>query len=193
MSTPRPERRPVDRRTFLTATGSLAALTLAGCGGGAGAGTTTPGGHTKPAAVPEADLYRRALGTGFFRGGERDTIQTFGEQEQGHVDVLTQLLSKAHGRASGSPQTTIALDDREGTLGALLRLENLAASAYLGQLHRVKDRNVLAVLQSIHTVEGRHGATLALILGKPITPTGAFAQPENMASVLQVVDNVYLA
>ena len=52
---------------------------------------------------------------------------------------------------------------------------------------------MLAVLQSIHTVEGRHGATLALILGKPITPTGAFARPENMATVLQVVDNVYLA
>lgn len=216
MSRTRPERRPVDRRTFLTATGSLAALTLAGCGGGGGGASTTTGARTTRASAPDAglpgapddpatlayvlklaqvesDLYRRALGTGFFRGGERDTLQAFGEQEDEHVATLSEQLRAAHGRVPAAPQTTLALPDRETTLGLLLRIENLAAAAYLGQLHRIKSRDVLATLQSIHTVEGRHAAALAMILGKPITPNGAFARPENMATVLQVVDGVYLA
>jgi rubrerythrin len=199
----------VHRRAFLAAAGTLA---LAGCGGGGsdddskskttatGGGEGLPGEPDDAATLRyaltfeqvQADLYRRAEATDFFKGAEREMIRTFAEQETAHVDALTDALRKAGGRPEPAPSTKLPLDDRETVLATALRLENLGASAYLGQLARIADKDVLALLVSIHSVEARHAATLSLALGKPVTPTGAFAKPENMASVLRVAD-LYLA
>jgi len=195
----------VHRRAFLAAAGSLA---LAGCGGGSSdqktTATTTAGGATE--GLPgepddaatlryaltlehvEADLYRQAAATDFFKGSERELIRTFAEQETAHVDALTEALRKAGGRPEPAPETKLPLSDRQTVLATALRLENLGAAAYLGQLARIADRDILATLVSIHSVEARHAATLSLMLGKPVTPTGAFAKPENMATVLRVAD-----
>jgi len=72
-------------------------------------------------------------------------------------------------------------------LQALQRLEDLGAAAYLGVMSRIADREILQAALSIHSVEARHATTFNTILGKDITPTGAFAQPASMEEVLPVV------
>ena len=66
-------------------------------------------------------------------------------------------------------------------------MENLGASAYLGQAGRIKDKKVLAAALSIHTVEGRHAAALNSVIGKSITPDGSFALPASADKVLKEV------
>ena len=72
-------------------------------------------------------------------------------------------------------------------------LENLAAAAYLGQINRIQDRNLLATLLAIHTVEGRQAAAMNRLAGRGFslgtgalegaTPDGAFAEPMDMKTV----------
>jgi len=66
-------------------------------------------------------------------------------------------------------------------------VENLGASAYLGQAGNIKSPEILAAALAIHTIEARHAATLNLLLKKSPTPDGAFAKPMSMAQVLAVV------
>ena len=66
-------------------------------------------------------------------------------------------------------------------------VENLGASAYLGQAGAIKSKEILAAALAIHTIEARHAATLNLVLMKSPTPDGAFAKPMTMAEVLKVV------
>ncbi len=67
-------------------------------------------------------------------------------------------------------------------------VENLGAAAYLGQAANIKSPEVLAAALSIHSVEGRHAATLNTLLGESITPDGAFAVPANAKIVLKSVE-----
>ena len=57
-------------------------------------------------------------------------------------------------------------------------VENLGASAYLGQAGNIKSKEILAAALAIHTVEARHAATLNSLLKMTPTPDGAFAQAD---------------
>jgi hypothetical protein len=135
----------------------------------------------------EEALYDQAIQTGFFIGGELHIIKRFRDQERQHVDTLTAAIGKLGGRAAQPPKPDFPLRDRVAILRAAQRLENLGAAAYLGQAARIQDREILAAALSIHSVEARHAATLNTILGKDITPTGAFAKPASMEEVLPVI------
>ena len=64
-------------------------------------------------------------------------------------------------------------------------VENLGASAYLGQAGNIQSKEILAAALAIHTVEARHAATLNTLLKKSPTPDGAFAKPMSMARCWQ--------
>ncbi|MBA2343146.1 MAG: ferritin-like domain-containing protein, partial [Thermoleophilaceae bacterium] len=49
-------------------------------------------------------------------------------------------------------------------------------------------KEVLASALSIHTVEGRHAAVLNRIVGRPISPSGAFAEPLSKAQVTKATE-----
>jgi hypothetical protein len=66
-------------------------------------------------------------------------------------------------------------------------VENLGASAYLGQAPNIQSAEVLAAALAIHSVEARHAATLGTLVKKSITPDGAFAKPADMSAVLAAV------
>ena len=191
------------RRAFLTALG--AGALVAGCGGGGEDEEQTdqrteaerlPGAPDDAATVQyaltiehvEAELYRRALETDFFRRDERDLLEAFGEHEAEHVDALTAALRDLGGKPEAPPKVTFQLNGREAVLATAARLENLGAAAYLGQIGRIRNRRLLNTVLAIHSVEARHATTLNMLLGKPPTPTGAFAKPENMATVQRVAD-----
>jgi hypothetical protein len=194
----------VERRAFLAGLGALA---VAGCGAGASRKATTA---TVPATVPaglpgapddnatlgyllrvehmQADLYRVAAQTGFFKGRDLSTIKSFGDEEDQHVADIAATLRQRKATIPPPPQANFPLVHPDSILDVAVRIENLVAASYLGQLGRIADRNLLATLLSVHSVEARHAATLNVMRGKRPTPTGAFARPENMATVLRVLD-----
>ena len=67
-------------------------------------------------------------------------------------------------------------------------VENLGAAAYLGQAPRIESPEVLSSALAIHSVEGRHAAALNTLLGKSITPDGAFAEAADVKTVLKSVE-----
>jgi hypothetical protein len=66
-------------------------------------------------------------------------------------------------------------------------VENLGASAYLGQAGNIQSPEVLATALSIHSVEARHASTLGTVVKKSLTPDGAFAKPADMSTVLAAI------
>jgi rubrerythrin len=110
--------------------------------------------------------------------------------EQEHVAALKATAEKLGGPAAKAPKTDFSSVIDAGPdkiLETAATVENLGASAYLGQADKIKSKEVLAAALSIHTVEGRHAALLNFVTGKSITPDGPFAKPSSMDEVLKQV------
>lgn len=135
----------------------------------------------------ETDFYAKAAATGFFKGAEADTLKEFGSQESQHVDALTATIKKLGGTPNPAPKAKFPLSDKTTIVKLAQRVENLGAAAYLGQAGNIENKEVLAAALSIHSVEARHAAVLNTLLGKSVTPDGAFAKPASMQQVLAVV------
>jgi hypothetical protein len=108
--------------------------------------------------------------------------------ERTHVDTL-EPYERRLGRTTAKAPTTdfaeiFAAGPRE-LLRSAAGLANLAAAAYLGQANRIQDRNILASVLAIHTVEGRQAAALNRVAGEAdgVLPDGAFAEPLSMNQV----------
>ena len=134
----------------------------------------------------ESDFYKKVISSGLFKGKELDAIKVFGEQENQHVQAL-EATAKKLGTPAKKPQTKFPIKDAKSTVKLAATVENLGAAAYLGQAGKIKSKEILAAALSIHSVEARHAATLNLMLGKDVTPTGAFARPASMEQVLPAV------
>jgi rubrerythrin len=185
------------RRRLLSAAGGAAAVVLLGaCGDGDGDRSPARGtsraqdveivNYALTLEYLEAQLYDRAVRSGFFAGEELALLKRFRAHERQHIDVLTAAAGKLGGTPVEEPDGDFIAEDRIGLLKLIQRLENLGAAAYLGQAHRIDDDEILAAVLSIHSVEARHAVALNTILDKDIAPTGAFAKPATMTEVLPV-------
>jgi rubrerythrin len=197
------------RKRFLKMVGGGGAaslgLLIAACGGGknttktaataAGMETTHTGGGGGDVAIVnyaltleylEAQFYAEAAQTGFFKGKQLDLIKAIGESEREHVSALTAAVKQLGGTPAAKPKTKFPLTDAKTIVKTAKAVENLGAAAYLGQAPRIKSRDILAAALSIHSVEARHAAALNTLVGKDITPDGAFAKPASMAEVLPI-------
>ena len=135
----------------------------------------------------EADFYEKVVESGLFKGAQLDTIKQFGDHEAQHVDALAATVEKLGGTPAKKPQTKFPLDDAQSVLELAATVENLGAAAYLGQAGAIQNKEVLAAALSIHTVEARHASALNTLLGKGVTPDGAFSKPASMEEVLPKV------
>ncbi|MGI9081603.1 MAG: ferritin-like domain-containing protein [Thermoleophilaceae bacterium] len=115
-----------------------------------------------------------------------EAAKMIGQNEQEHVDALLATAMKL-GTPAEKPKTDFqaVIDGGEKmVLETAAVVENLGASAYLGQAGRIESKEILAAALAIHTIEGRHAAALNTLVGKPIVPDGAFAKPASMEEVL---------
>ena len=116
--------------------------------------------------------------------------------EREHVVVLERWARKLGGDRPSAPETdfqSILEAGPQETLASGASLENLSAAAYLGQINRIQDRNLLASLLAIHTVEGRQAAASNKLAGRGFSlgtsqlegalPDGSFAEPMDMRTV----------
>ncbi len=134
----------------------------------------------------EAAFYDEVAKSGLFSGADQALIEEFGAQEQEHVDALKAVAAKL-GEPATAPKTKFDLKDAQTVLSTAAAVENLGAAAYLGAAPMIESKEILASALAIHAVEARHAATLATILGEPITPDGPFAKPADESTVLDEV------
>jgi rubrerythrin len=204
-------RDPVSRRKFMALTGGSAAAAafLAACGDDSGTTTTTSSqsggtGGDETAQFGKGDVgilnyaltleyletafYADVAKSGLFKGSDLATIKKFGSEEAQHVAALTAAVKSLGGKPAKEPKAEFPLENAKSVLELAATVENLGAAAYLGQAANIESPDVLASALAIHSVEGRHAATLNTMLGKSITPDGAFAKPAYAKTVLESVE-----
>ena len=134
----------------------------------------------------EAQFYDEVAKSGLFHGATLATLKRFGTEEHAHVAALKGVADKL-GTPAAKPMGKFPLHSASQVAKLAATVENLGASAYLGQAGNIKSKEILAAALAIHTVEARHASTLNSMLKMTPTPDGAFARPMTMAQVLKVV------
>ncbi|HWF34666.1 MAG TPA: ferritin-like domain-containing protein [Solirubrobacteraceae bacterium] len=136
----------------------------------------------------EAEFYAKVKAANLFKGAVGSLVAEFGQQEAEHVAALHQTVIKLGGTPAPKPTGKFPITTAAAVAKLAYTVENLGASAYLGQAGNITNPTVLAAALAIHTVEARHAATLAtLVPGAHVTPTGPFAKPADAATVLAAV------
>ena len=164
---------------------------------GAGAGTDQYGPGDRGIAryavtleYIEADLYAKAVAGGALKGKAADLARRFADQENAHIKALEAQIHKLGGRPPTRPRGQYPVASQQTFLDFALGVESLGAGALLGQLDRIESKELLATALSIHSVEGRHAAALASLLGKNPAPEGPFARAANAADVLNQLHRI---
>jgi hypothetical protein len=134
----------------------------------------------------ESQFYAKVVRSGLFHGSTLSLLKSFGEDENEHVMAL-KGVAKSLGTPAAVPVGKFPLTSAAAVTKLAGAVENLGASAYLGQAAHIKSKEILAAALSIHTIEARHAATFNTLLKLSPTPDGAFAKPMTMAQVLAVV------
>jgi rubrerythrin len=202
----------VDRKRFLKMAGaggaaSFGAFVLAACGSSKKAASTASApastSSTSASSSSTGDLailnyaltleyletafYQKVVSAALFNGKVGALIKDFGRQEASHVAALKAAVEKLGGTPAAEPTAKFPITSATQVAGLAYTVENLGASAYLGQAANIQSPEVLASALAIHSVEARHAATLGTLVKKSVTPDGAFAKPADMSTVLAAV------
>jgi rubrerythrin len=203
----------VDRKRFLKAVGgagaaSFGAFVLAACGSSKSSTTasTAAAAATKTQSTTgsaggdvailnyaltleylESEFYKKVIAAGLFSGSVGSLLKEFGSQEDEHVVALKGAVAKLGGTPVAKPKGKFTVSSASQVAQLAYTVENLGASAYLGQAANIQSPEVLASALAIHSVEARHASTLGTLVKMPVTPDGAFAKPADMSTVLAVV------
>jgi len=202
----------VDRKRFLKMAGSagaasFGAFVLAACGSSSSKTTASTAATTASTATGasaasgdlaivnyaltleylETEFYEKVIQSGLFKGKVGALIKDFGAQELTHVEALKGTATKLGGTPAAKPEGKFPVESATQVAELAYTVENLGASAYLGQAANIQNAEVLAAALAIHSVEARHAATLGTLVKKSITPDGAFAKPADMSTVLAAV------
>jgi hypothetical protein len=203
----------VDRKRFLKMAGGagaagFGAFVLAACGSSSSSSSSTSATAASAAATTssasvagdlgilnyaltleylESEFYSKVEAAGLFKGKVADMLKTFGEQEASHVTALKAAVTKLGGTPAEDPKGKFPITSATQVALLAYTVENLGASAYLGQAAKIQSPEVLASALAIHSVEARHAATLGTLVKKSVTPQGAFATPADMSTVLAAI------
>jgi rubrerythrin len=135
----------------------------------------------------ETQFYADAAKSGKLSGKVLSVAKQFGEEESEHVKALEATIKKLGGKLPAKPKAKFPLASEKSILKLAATVENLGANAYLGQAGNIQNKEVLAAALSIHSVEARHASVLNTVIGKDITPDGAFSKPASADEVLAAV------
>ena len=209
---------PASRKRFLQmvggagAAGALATLTAA-CGSGSEGGGAANKAVSRQIDDPdivnyallleliEADFYRQVNESGEIRNSRFSELsKRIGQNEQEHVDVLDAMIRQLGVAPVQRPKTRfddVIAGGENRILATAARIENVGASAYLGQADKILSPDILAAALALHTVEARHAAALNQLAGNGFkgggklegsVPDGPFAKPMTMDQVMKAVE-----
>ena len=173
-------RRALFRRSAATAAIALPVGLLAACG----ASTTKNGAASTPTVVPTATAAPTL--PSYKAIGEYSTaFREIQDDENTHVRTLIDTLTKNGGPARPKPRFKgIEQADIDSFAAVSLALENTGVGAYLFAAPAIKSKAYLAAAGSILTIEARHSGFLDVLVGKPISPNGAFDKPIAQADIV---------
>ena len=134
----------------------------------------------------ESQFYAKVAASGLFNGQTLAVLKTFGAEETEHV-VALKKVAMSLGTPAPEPTGKFPLHSATQVAELAATVENLGASAYLGQAPHIQSKEILAAALAIHTIEARHAAVLNTLVKKSPTPQGAFAKPMSMTQVLAAV------
>jgi len=138
----------------------------------------------------EAAFYKEAVEGGALSGDALAFARTVARDEGSHVTALKRALGSA---APKSPKFDFqgTTRDQAKFLQTAFTLENTGVKAYLGQAGRIKTPAILLTAASIVTVEARHAGAVGQLLGKSISPDGAYDAGASMKAVLAGVNRTH--
>ena len=178
--------------------GLLASGILGGFAGRAAAATAAPARQTPASDVAilkyaltleylEAAFYKEAVSSGKIHGAAGTFARKVAKDEATHVAALRQALGA---QAQSSPKFDFhgTTRSRATFLETSYALENTGVSAYLGQAPNIQTPSILLTAASIVTVEVRHSGAVGELLGRNISPSGAFDAGKTMDQVLAIVN-----
>ena len=114
----------------------------------------------------ETEFYAKVIAAKLFSGSVGSLIKTFGAQEATHVAALKAAVKQLGGTPVAKVEGKFPITTAAATAELAYTVENLGASAYLGQAPLIQSPQVLAAALSIHTVEARHAATIGTLVKK---------------------------
>jgi ferritin-like protein len=132
----------------------------------------------------ETDFYQ-VKGRSVGLSGEAKALATqIGDEEAEHVAALSKAITASGGKPVKKPTFSFPVTSQAGFLKLAYTLENTGVGAYNGAGPSLMNKAYLAAAGSIVQIEARHAASIALLTGSPITPSGAFDKPLTKQQVL---------
>ena len=146
----------------------------------------------------EAAFYDEAVNSGAISGAALEFAKLVALHENQHVKALRSTIKSLGGKPVKRPEFDFKGSNRDQAkfIQTAYVLENTGVRAYLGQAPRLKSRALLAAAASITTVEARHAAAVAVLLGQApfadkgdtsTTPYGGFDKASSMKRILSEV------
>jgi hypothetical protein len=132
----------------------------------------------------ETAFYKEKGKTVGLSGPAKSLATMIGDQEAEHVAALTKAITAAGGKPVKKPTFAFPVTNQASFLKLAYVLENTGVGAYNGAGPALMNKQYLAAAGSIVQVEARHAASIALLTGMEITPSGAFDKPLSKPQVL---------
>lgn len=115
-----------------------------------------------------------------------DSLTTIGEHEATHVETLTQVITDLGGEPVAESTYNFGYTDAAGFLAVAQALEDTGVAAYQGAAqYAMADDGLLTAALTIHGVEARHAAYVALLNAVSPFPE-AFNPTLTPAEVLEI-------
>lgn len=142
----------------------------------------------------EAAFYKEAVDQGALSDQPLALARLVLGHEKTHVTTLRSAIRQAGSKVPTQPKFDFMNTTKDQTmfLNTAFVLENTGVRAYLGQAGRLKSKKYLGAAAKIVTIEGRHAAAFAILLGgnpfdtgsRSITPSGAFDRASSKGKIL---------
>ena len=134
----------------------------------------------------EAAAYKAVIASGLLSGNVLKLFQEFGGHEATHEGALTDTINKLGGKpvAALAKYNFPSFKSQSEIVTYFQGVEELGASAYLGQAPRLQNPDLLSAAVSIHNVEAQHASVLGDLIG--VQPP-VFGTAKTMEQVLAVV------
>lgn len=120
----------------------------------------------------EAAFYKEGAGVKGLSEEVAGYVETFGGEEQEHVDALKATITDLGGKPVAAPAVDFgdAFSSQDTFIQTAITFEDLGVSAYNGAGPAIESKDLLATAGSIVQVEARHAATIRFAAGEDPTP-----------------------
>ena len=136
----------------------------------------------------EAAFYQEAAKISGLSEEAVKAVETFGDEEQQHVDALTKTINDLGGKPVAAPMVDFGkLSNESEFLKLAVAFEDTGVSAYNGAAPSIKSKEVLAAAGSIVQIEARHAAAVRLLAKEDPAPK-AFDETLTTKQVLKAVE-----